>query len=81
MVTTRDAEMVSTLKRGPFTGIHTLQDEQGLCTPCLFKHTSRLSASCNNNAQIVTHYPCMHMHTHSSLPDIGHNNLIERHQL
>lgn len=39
---------------GPIIWFHTLQDERGLCAPSLFKHTSRLSAPCNNNARTHT---------------------------
>lgn len=41
-------------KGGPIIQFHTLKDEQGLCAPSLFKHTTRLSAPCNNNVQIHT---------------------------
>lgn len=40
----------------------------------LFKHTSRLSAPCNNNA-----YTHTHTHIHYSQLDSGHNNPIESH--
>ena len=46
---------------------HPTQDERGLSAPSLSKHTSRLSAHCNNNtAHTHTHtHTHTHIHTHT----------------